>query len=410
MGEPLYCSAAFAGEWGEGGYGDGSTHYVWLSSTALLPRLPGFLALAFPTMISSLTSSQFLSPQSTAALTARPLHHPQTPASSCWAFQGTSVPVRGTYVFSKDCLILIPFRLPQVSCFTFGLKCFSSDSDHCSDVGIGPLLQFPHPLRAGPVLLTLLFFPLVPSSYRVLRGSIYSFLLVRYSYPLSGHESACVLHALLCLKVYSWCICGKRCTPHPPTPLPSCSLPFALSVENSSSAILFYLTCSASMNLGETISYCGHTEVFLCESILMQAAHAQCLWWESWTWRVCQSHLSSECASRAYGWLWWSYVLAWRIPGTGEPGGLPSMESHRVGHDWSGLAAAELTWSVRWDFLSAQSSSLPCQEQDLLSDHWIRSFEGWAQGGSVPFKSVIFLLPALGPLPLQRGVLKQVGL
>ena len=32
-------------------------------------------------------------------------------------------------------------------------------------------------------------------------------------------------------------------------------------------------------------------------------------------------------------------VLAWRIPGTGEPGGLPSMGSHRVGHDWSDLAA-----------------------------------------------------------------------
>ena len=28
-----------------------------------------------------------------------------------------------------------------------------------------------------------------------------------------------------------------------------------------------------------------------------------------------------------------SSVLAWRIPGTGEPGGLPSMVSHRVGHD-----------------------------------------------------------------------------
>ena len=28
-----------------------------------------------------------------------------------------------------------------------------------------------------------------------------------------------------------------------------------------------------------------------------------------------------------------SSVLAWRIPGTGEPGGLPSMELHRVGHD-----------------------------------------------------------------------------
>ena len=28
-----------------------------------------------------------------------------------------------------------------------------------------------------------------------------------------------------------------------------------------------------------------------------------------------------------------SRALAWRIPGTGEPGGLPSMGSHRVGHD-----------------------------------------------------------------------------
>ena len=33
-------------------------------------------------------------------------------------------------------------------------------------------------------------------------------------------------------------------------------------------------------------------------------------------------------------------VLAWRISGTGEPGGLPSIGSHRVGHDLSDLAAA----------------------------------------------------------------------
>ena len=33
-------------------------------------------------------------------------------------------------------------------------------------------------------------------------------------------------------------------------------------------------------------------------------------------------------------------ILAWRIPGTGKPGGLPSTGSHRVGHDWSDLAAA----------------------------------------------------------------------
>ena len=40
-----------------------------------------------------------------------------------------------------------------------------------------------------------------------------------------------------------------------------------------------------------------------------------------------------------------SSVLAWRIPGTGEPGGLLSMGSHRVGHDWSDLAAAAAVYS-----------------------------------------------------------------
>ena len=102
------------------------------------------------------------------------------------------------YGSGRDCLILIPFRLPQISCFTLSLRCFSCDSDSCPNVGIRPLLQFPYPMRAGPVLLTLLFFPLVPSSYRVLHGSIYSFLLVRYSSLLS----AGIPYALLCLKVY----------------------------------------------------------------------------------------------------------------------------------------------------------------------------------------------------------------
>ena len=41
-----------------------------------------------------------------------------------------------------------------------------------------------------------------------------------------------------------------------------------------------------------------------------------------------------------------SSVLAWRIPGTGEPGGLPSMGSHRVGHNLSDLAAALLVRKV----------------------------------------------------------------
>ena len=71
MGQPLYCSAVHAGLWGEGGYGDGSTLYAWLSSI-----LPSFPPQAFPTTISSLTSPWSISPQSRAALTLGLLHNP----------------------------------------------------------------------------------------------------------------------------------------------------------------------------------------------------------------------------------------------------------------------------------------------------------------------------------------------
>ena len=43
-----------------------------------------------------------------------------------------------------------------------------------------------------------------------------------------------------------------------------------------------------------------------------------------------------------------SNVLAWRIPGMGEPGGLLSMGSHRVGHDWRDLAEAGTSLVVLW--------------------------------------------------------------
>ena len=53
-----------------------------------------------------------------------------------------------------------------------------------------------------------------------------------------------------------------------------------------------------------------------------------------------------------------SSVLAWRIPETGEPGGLPSMGSYRVWHDWSDLAgAAAACLFIRWQFSSVQSLS-----------------------------------------------------
>ena len=53
-------------------------------------------------------------------------------------------------------------------------------------------------------------------------------------------------------------------------------------------------------------------------------------WWET---SLSLFTLEKEMATN-------SSDLAWRIPGIGEPGGLPSMGSHRVGHDWSDLAAA----------------------------------------------------------------------
>ena len=53
------------------------------------------------------------------------------------------------YGCSKDCLILIPFELSQISCFTFSLKCFSFGSDNCIDVGINP--HFSSPTHQGQV-------------------------------------------------------------------------------------------------------------------------------------------------------------------------------------------------------------------------------------------------------------------
>ena len=59
-----------------------------------------------------------------------------------------------------------------------------------------------------------------------------------------------------------------------------------------------------------------------------------------------------------------SSVLAWRIPGTGEPGGQPSMGLHRVGHDWSDLAAAAAAAVYKCRLLwwrSSEESACQCK-------------------------------------------------
>ena len=67
-----------------------------------------------------------------------------------------------------------------------------------------------------------------------------------------------------------------------------------------------------------------------------------------------------------------SSILAWRIPGTGEPGGLPSMGSHRVGHDRSDLAAfigrpdAEAAPPILWPHDAM--SQLTAEDPDVGKD------------------------------------------
>ena len=52
-------------------------------------------------------------------------------------------------------------------------------------------------------------------------------------------------------------------------------------------------------------------------------------------------------------------VLAWRIPGMAKPGGLPSMGSHRVGHDWSDLVVVDIVYLLShvWHFVTARTKA-----------------------------------------------------
>ena len=62
-----------------------------------------------------------------------------------------------------------------------------------------------------------------------------------------------------------------------------------------------------------------------------------------------------------------SSVLAWNIPGMGEPGGLPSMGSHRVGHNWGDLAAGTIyKWKHTLLVLSCLAYFTWCNSSSLI--------------------------------------------
>ena len=81
-----------------------------------------------------------------------------------------------------------------------------------------------------------------------------------------------------------------------------------------------------------------------------------------------------------------SSVLAWRIPGTGEPGELPSMGLHRVGHDWSDLAAAAAqlsSWTTTsWDPRDAMLTDLSREPT---------AFPRWWEGHHLPLQRLFSL-------------------
>ena len=83
-----------------------------------------------------------------------------------------------------------------------------------------------------------------------------------------------------------------------------------------------------------------------------------------------------------------SSVLAWRTPGMGQPGGLPSMGSHRVGHNWSDLAeaAAETDQECKAIIYSDQRQNKQKQRKPLcihLSEGWMKIQE-LSQGCILP--------------------------
>ena len=117
-----------------------------------------------------------------------------------------------------------------------------------------------------------------------------------------------------------------------------------------------------------------------------------------------------------------SSVLAWRIPGTGEPGGLPSMGSHRVGHNWSDLAAAAnklppcLAHQIRSDQISrsvvsdslrpheSQHARPPCPSPTPGVHSDSRPSSQWCHpaisSSVVPFSSCPQSLPASESFPM----------
>ena len=143
MGQPLYCSAVDAGLWGK------------REAVVMAPPLHVTQQYHLASMAARLFSTGYFLPQSPPSHPLnQSLHSQQQPlpwdCSTNPKLQlPAAAPSRGPESLSGVCMavaktvILVPFRLPQINCFTLGLKCFSCDSDHCPMWRLDPCFSSP---------------------------------------------------------------------------------------------------------------------------------------------------------------------------------------------------------------------------------------------------------------------------
>ena len=180
MGQPLYCSAAdvgVCGEWEAMVMAVSPMH-----DSAVSPCFHGCLisstGISHHNLLSHIPSQSLHSQQQRLPWDCSTIPNLQLPAVA---------PSRRLAFLSGKCM-----AAARTVWFSFHLG-FHRSAVSLSALNVSPLTQtiapvwgsepcfsFPHPPRTGPVLLTLLFFPLVLLPHRVLCGSVYSFPLLRY--------------------------------------------------------------------------------------------------------------------------------------------------------------------------------------------------------------------------------------
>ena len=298
---------------------------------------PAFLHRHFPPQ--SPPSSRNCLSQSTAALTLGLLHNPQTPAPRHCTFQGTRVPLRGMYGCSKDCLILIPFRLPHISCFILSLKCFSSDSDNCPQCGDWSPASFPPPTkgRSNPTNT-----PIFPPSSFVLRSFVWFYIFFSSGQVLLSALSwcsACTSVSEGVFLMYPW---RKMYYTSTYSSVILFSPPVLNFLFDSSKFCVIYKSGSDACFVSCSILFC----LFICLLFLLLLLKVGHLMYDNSYWGGSDS---KEFACSVGDWIWslgWkdslekgmathSSFLAQRVPWSEEPGRLQSMELQRVGHDWA---------------------------------------------------------------------------